>query len=189
MVRSFSGRHPDPDLLEEIFLASRRAPAAANTDGWDGVVLVGPQQTAVFWDATTTSDWRARSRRWEGLSRAPVVVCFFSRPGAYSDRYAETDKGASGLSDLQAWPIPYWHVDAGFAVLLMLLAATDKGLGACFLGNFRGENDLRFALGIPPDRRYFGAVLIGEPDGEDPPSASLARGRRDVEDLFHRGGW
>lgn len=189
MVRSFSGRPPDPELLEEILVASRRAPAAANTDGWDAVVLEGAQQTKLFWDATTTSEWRTRSRRWGGLSRAPVVVCVFCSPRAYSDRYAETDKRASGLSDLQAWPIPYWYVDAGFAVLLMLLSATEKETGACFLGNFRGEEQLRLVLGVPSDRRYFGAVLLGEPDGEDPPSPSLARSRRRAPDVFHRGRW
>ena len=30
--------------------------------------------------------------------------------------------------------MPYWHVDAGFAVMLLLLAAVDEGLGACFFG-------------------------------------------------------
>lgn len=189
MVRSFSGRPPEPSVLEEILLVSRRAPAAANTDGWDVVVLEGPAQTAAFWDTTTTADWRGRSRRWEGLSRAPVVLCVFCRPGAYSERYAEADKSGSGLSERDAWPVPYWYVDAGFAVLLMLLAATDKGLGACFLGNFRGEAALRLSLGVPPDRVYFGALLLGEPGGADHRSASLGRERRDPSELFHRGGW
>ena len=137
MVRSFSGRPVEPSVLEEILLASRRAPAAANTDGWDLVVLEGPAQTEPFWDATTTADWRARSRRWAGLSRAPVVLCVFCRPEAYAARYAEPDKRRSGLSEPEAWPVPYWYVDAGFAVLLMFLAVTDDHLGACFLGNFR----------------------------------------------------
>jgi nitroreductase len=71
----------------------------------------------------------------------------------------------------------------------MLLAARDAGLGACFLGNFRGEADLRVALGVPDDRRYIGAVLMGEPGGIDPPSPSLARGRRHGPDVVHRGRW
>ena len=87
------------------------------------------------------------------------------------------------------WPVPYWFVDGGFAVMVMLLAAADAGLGACFLGNFRGEATLRDALGVPDDRRYVGAVLMGEPGGDDPPSASLARGRRRSSEVVHRGRW
>jgi nitroreductase len=85
--------------------------------------------------------------------------------------------------------VPYWFVDTGFAALLLLLGAVDAGLGACFLGNFRGEEALAAALGVPDDRRYAGTVLLGEPGGDDPPSASLARGRRRAEDVVHRGRW
>jgi nitroreductase len=85
--------------------------------------------------------------------------------------------------------VPYWFVDGGFAVMVMLLAAADAGLGACFLGNFRGETALRTALGVPEDRRYVGAVLMGEPGGADPPSPSLARGRRRPSEVVHRGRW
>jgi nitroreductase len=85
--------------------------------------------------------------------------------------------------------VPYWFVDTGFAALLLLLGAVDAGLGACFLGNFRGERALAAALGVPDDRRYVGTVLLGEPAGDDPPSASLDRGRRQAEEVVHRGRW
>ena len=85
--------------------------------------------------------------------------------------------------------MPYWFVDAGFAVMTLLLGAVDAGLGACFLGNFRGEAALGAALGVPAGRRYVGAVLIGEPGGDDPPSSSLARARRPRSAMVHRGRW
>jgi nitroreductase len=152
--------------------------------------MAGPDETAVFWDATTTADWRARSRRWPGLARAPVVVALFVDPDAYRARYREPDKTDSGLGDeIEHWPVPYWFVDGGFAAMVMLLAATDAGLGACFLGNFRGEAALRAALGVPEDRRYVGAVLMGEPGGDDAPSASLTRGGRQASDVVHRATW
>jgi hypothetical protein len=28
------------------------------------------------------------------------------------------------------WPVPYWHLDAGAALMLILLAAIDEGLAA-----------------------------------------------------------
>jgi nitroreductase len=192
MVRSFSTEPVRADVLDEVLDLACRAPSAGNTGGWDTVVMVGPDETAPFWDATTTADWRARSRRWAGLSRAPVIVALFVDPDAYRARYAEPDKAGPerepGRVDGE-WPVPYWFVDGGFAVMVMLLAAADAGLGACFLGNFRGEAALRSGLGVPDDRRYVGAVLMGEPSGDDPPSPSLARGRRRASEVVHRGRW
>ena len=189
MVRSFSGRTVPIEVRERILAAARTAPSAGNTGGWDAVVLEGPAQTTVFWEATTTPTWRARSRRWPGLASAPLVVALFVHPAAYLARYAEPDKQSSGLGDdVEAWPVPYWFVDGAFGALLMLLAATDAGLGTCFLGNFRGEEALRHALGVPADRRYLGAVLVGEPAGSDPPSRSVGRGRRPAS-VVHRARW
>jgi len=198
MVRSFSGEPVPAEVLDRVLELACRAPSAGNTGGWDAVVLTGPEETSVFWDATTTADWRARSRRWPGLSLAPAVVALFADPDAYRARYRLPDKESSGLGaathdasggDVDPWAVPYWFVDGGFAVMVMLLAATDAGLGACFLGNFRGETALRSALGVPGDRRYLGAVLMGQPGGVDPPSQSLARGRRQPFEVVHRGRW
>jgi nitroreductase len=217
MVRSFSGRPVPAAVLDGVLDLACRAPSAGNTGGWDAVVLCGPDETTRFWDATTTPDWRARSRRWPGLALAPVVVALFADPDAYRARYAEPDKAGSGLGadpvvpdtvvpdtvvpdtvvpdtvgsepEADPWPVPYWFVDGGFAAMVMLLAAQDAGLGACFLGNFRGESSLRAALGVPDGRRYVGAVLMGEPAGADPPSTSLARGRRRPSEVVHRARW
>jgi nitroreductase len=201
MVRSFSGRPVPGPLLDRLLDTALRGPSAGNTGGWDAVVLEGPAETSIFWEATTTPQWRASSRRWLGLQKAPAAVVLFAHPDAYVERYAESDKGASGLGagastgarpgaeEGGVWPVPYWFIDAGFPALLLLLGAVDAGLGACFLGNFRGETTLVAALGVPPDRRYVGTVLIGEPGGDDPPSASLARGRRRSEEVVHRGHW
>jgi nitroreductase len=197
MVRSFSGRPVPGPLLERILDGALRAPSAGNTGGWDVVVLRGPSETDLFWDATTTSQWRMNSRRWPGLRKAPVAVVLFAHPGAYAERYAEPDKEGSGLgagagagqAPDDVWPVPYWYVDTGFAALLLLLGAADAGLGGSFMGNFRGETDLAKALGVPGDRRYLGTVLLGEAGGDDPPSASLGRGRRRAEDVVHWGRW
>lgn len=189
MVRSFSGVPPGPAQLDELLRLALRAPSAGNTGGWDAVVLEGPSETERFWRATTTPDWRRRSARWPGLERAPVVVVLYADPGAYLARYQEPDKAASGLGDdLGAWRVPYWLVDTGMAALLLLLGAVDVGLAACFLGNFRGEDELRRELGVPADRRYLGAVLLGEAD-DDTPSRSSSRRRRSPGEVFHRGSW
>ena len=75
----------------------------------------------------------APDARLAGLATAPVLILIFSDKDAYLDRYAEPDKGWTDR-DERRWPIPYWHVDAGMAALLLLLGAVDRGLAACFFG-------------------------------------------------------
>ena len=74
--------------------------------------------------------------------------------------------------------MPYWHIDTGFASLLMLLTAVDEGLGACFFG-IPPERiaAYRDAFGVPAEYTPIGAVTIGyrAPDHRSP---SLRRGRR-----------
>jgi len=188
MVRSFSGRPVPGPVLDRLLDNALRAPSAGNTGGWDSVVLRSRPEMSVFWEATTTARWRAESRRWPGLEAAAAAVLLYAHPDAYLERYAEPDKEPSGLG-ADAWPVPYWFVDAGFPALLLLLGAVDAGLAACFLGNFRGEEALALALGVPGDRRYLGTVLLGVAAEADPPSPSLARGRRRAEDVVHWGHW
>lgn len=188
MTRNFTGAPVDRSVIGELLTLSMAAPSAGNTQGREFVVLDGPAETARYWDATTDAAWRERSRRFAGMSRAPVVVLTFSHPGAYVERYREPDKIRSD-GDEVGWIVPYWHVDASFAVMALLLAAADRGIGAAFLGNFRGEQCLKDALGVPADRCWLGAVLLGEAALPDPPSTSAGRARRTIDDSVHWGRW
>jgi nitroreductase len=188
MTRNFTGAPLDGATVDELLALALAAPSAGNTQGREFVVLQGTVQTDRYWDTTTDADWRARSRRFAGLSRAPVIVLAFSDPGAYVERYREPDKARPDGAEVD-WVVPYWHVDAAFAVHTLLLGAADHGVGAAFLGNFRGEDELKVALGVPGGRRWLGAVLLGEPAVPDPPSTSAARPRRTVVDAVHRGRW
>ncbi len=188
MLRNFTGRPLDHETVDAILSDAARAPSAGHTQGRDFVVLTGPDETALYWEATTDPEWRATSRRFGGLSRAPVVVLVFADPGAYRSRYQAPDKVRPDGVAVE-WVVPYWHVDAAFATMTILLRAVDEGIGAAFLGNFRGEDALRAALGVPGDRCWLGAVLLGEAAEPDPPSPSLARGRRPFAEVVHRGAW
>jgi len=190
MVRSFSEVPVDRAVLERILSAALRAPTAGNTGGTAWVVLEGPEQTGLYWDATTDEEWRSDSARWPRLRRAPAVLLAYASADAYVARYAEADKSTSGLGTSEsAWPVPYWIGDAAFGVMTVLLAAEDAGLGACILGTFRGEDVLAESLGVPSEWRLFCAVLLGHPDGQDRPSPSLSRPRPGVGERIHWGPW
>jgi nitroreductase len=188
MTRNFTERPLDSEIVEALLSDALRAPSAGNSQGREFVVLVGPEQTDRYWQATTDESWRATSRRYVGLSRAPVIILPFADPDAYIDRYAEPDKARSDGRPVE-WLVPFWYVDTAFAVMNLLLGATDRGFGTAFLGNFRGEDQLAESLGVPPRLRWLGAVLLGEPAAPDPPSSSAQRSRRTLEDSVHRGHW
>ncbi len=186
MVRAFDPQRIDPEVLDRVLDAARRAPSAGNSQGWDFVVLEGVD-TAKFWDVTLPPERRA-TFRWQQLLDAPVVVLPLANRQAYLDRYAEADKAATGLASADRWPVPYWQVDTAFATMLLLLAAQDAGLGALFFGVFRGGDRLLANLGVPPGRDLIGAVALGRPlDAQQ--GRSSDRPRRALDDVVHRGGW
>ena len=180
MVRNFDDRPLAPELVHTIVDNARRGPSAGFTQGVELLVLVGPEQTARYWDASLAD---RDGLRWPGLLRAPLLIVLFANEQAYVDRYAEPDKARSRAT----WPAPWWIVDAAFAAMLVLLTAVDNELGALFFGVFRPV-EVRAAFGVPDHYQALGAIAVGYPQ-PDEPSASLRRGRRPAADVIHRGQW
>lgn len=188
--RSYLDAPVDPDVLASVLAAASRGPTAGNTWGIDLVVLDRPADVAAHWERTLPSGPRREAFPWPGLLRAPVLVIPVIDPAAYVRRYAEPDKARTGLGDGDdRWPVPYWWVDAGAAVMAMLVAATAHGLGSLLFGLFDREAVVAEALGVPEGRRLVGAVALGWPDGEDRPSRSAARARPAPERFVHRSRW
>jgi nitroreductase len=187
MVRAFDRRPVAPALVDELIDLARRAPSAGNTQGTAFVVLEG-DDTAQLWDVTLPGE-RRPSFRWQRLLDAPVVLVPLVSPIAYTQRYGEDDKRATGLgAGVDAWPVPYWWVDGGMAVHGLLLAAVDAGLGALFYGLFEHERAVLAALGVPRGWRALGAVALGWP-APDRPGRSATRSRLPLGAVIHRGRW
>jgi len=183
MVRAFERRSIDSEVLDRILDAARRTPSAGNSQGLDLLVIDDPEQ---YWSMTFAGDRSAF--RWQGLFDAAVLVVPIVDPDAYARRYAEADKAATGLGDVDAWSVPYWWIDGGMAVQNLLLAAVDEGLGALLFGVFEHEPAVLDAFGVPPGRRALGVIALGHP-APDEPGASAARPRRSLADVTHRGRW
>lgn len=185
MVRHYRDEPLPPEALERILDAARRAPSAGNAQGQHLVVLTDPDLRRRVAALAGEESYRARGfDPW--LSRAPVHVVLCCREEDYHARYREADKlGPDGLE--RPWPVPYWHLDAGCTLMLLLLAAVDEGLAAGFLGGHRlaGLGEL---LGLPEDVEVLGLVTLGRA-APDRPSRSAARGRRPREQVIHREGW
>lgn len=200
MTRAFLPDPLDPAAVDRLIDLARRAPAAGNTAGLRFLVLDSPADVERYWAVTLPAERRA-TFPWPALLRAPVLVLPCVSPGAYVARYGEPDKAQrrAASSSVRAalatgpehWPVPYWFVDGGMAVMGLLLAAEDAGLGALFFGLFEQEAPIVQAFGVPPDWRPLGVVALGHPapSEHDRPSASAARGRPALSEVVDRGRW
>jgi nitroreductase len=188
MVRSYTDEPVDPVVVDRALANATRAPSAGFSQGWGFLVLDRQGDVRRFWAATTDTD--GEPDRWlQGMSKAPVVVISCSSKAAYLDRYAENDKGWADR-DESRWPVPYWHIDAGMASLLILQTATDEGLGACFFGIPPDRIDaVRQAFGIPGRFDPIGAITIGHPAGGGAKGSPSTRRRKAADEVIHRGRW
>ncbi len=187
MVRNYTDQPVDPATTERILSNAMRAPSAGFSQGWAFLLLDQPADVSRFWEATTPDS--GGDNAWSaGMRRAPVIVVPLSCKREYLERYAAPDKGWTDR-DESRWPVPYWDIDTGMASLLMLLTVADENLGACFFG-IPPDMTTRFSaeFSVPEHYTPIGAISIGH-RAEDRPSPSLTRGRRQLDDVVHRGSW
>jgi nitroreductase len=189
MIRDYAATPVDRAVVDRALANAVRAPSAGFSQGWAFLVLDEPDDVARFWDVTTTPGELPDS--WlRGMQTAPVVIIPCSSKAAYLHRYAEEDKGWTD-EDEARWPVPFWHMDAAMASLLILLTAVDEGLGSCFFGippQYDGAT--REAFGIPADFDPVGAITLGHRrDDEQPTGSPTSKKRRPLTELVHRGRW
>jgi len=188
MVRNYTNEAVDPDALDRILTTARKTPSAGFSQGQSMVVVTDPDTRRAIarvcdedhYVATGLDPW---------ISRAPVHIVVCTRAESYLERYREPDKGGpdSPLGTAAGWPVPFWWVDAGATMMLLLLGAVDEGLAGGFLGSHRLP-ELKALLAIPDDVNPIGIVTIGHP-APDRRSGSLRRGWRPVPDVVHRELW
>ncbi len=191
MVRNYAADPVDPAIIDRALENATRAPSAGFSQGWAFVVLDTPADVERFWRASS-DDVGAPGPWLAGMMRAPVVVIPCSNKDAYLDRYAEPDKGWTDRDEAR-WSMPFWHMDAAMASLLILQTVTDAGLGACFFGVVPERlPQLRAGFAIPDTHDPIGVISIGHPvaGGSSGPSGSPSRRPRTPwQDVVHRGGW
>lgn len=197
MTRAYTDDPVDPEIVERTLANATHAPSAGFSQGWAFIVLDDPESVRGFW-AAQTEDLDHPDRWLAGMMRAPVVIVPCSIKAAYLDRYAEADKGWTDRDEAR-WPMPFWHLDAAMAALLILQTATDAGLGACFFGLVPDRLDaVRRTLGLPagPDApEPIGAITIGHPApaGVGAQGSPARRRRTPWQEVAHRGrfgaGW
>lgn len=159
-VREFTDRSIEPEHLDRICEAGRRAPSSQNTQPWDFVVVVGPKRLAELAEV------------WMGAGHVATSAATV----ALVARVPENDRQRGQI-----------YYDLGQATMAMMLAAVDLGIGSGHAGV--GDQDrAREILALPEGR--FCAYLIAFGYPADRPLTPIRRpDRRPFDDVVHRDRW
>ncbi len=188
MVRHYTGERVPREALERIAATVRRAPSGGFSQGQRLLVVDDPDLLARI-AALGDGDPLEGVEPW--LETAGAQVFVMTRENDYHDRYQRDDKLEDG-EEIE-WPVPFWHVDAGAAMMLVLLAAIEEGLAAAVYGIFGDdETKLRDLLRIPDDFTLVAGISIGYPLPDPGWSSKTSRAtqrRRTVDEVVHWNAW
>ena len=177
MVRRFLTDPVDAVVVERIAAAAHRAPSAGFAQAVSIVVVTDAETRAAIAAIAGEGCWVERGHHpW--LSPAPVHLVLCVEPDAYRRRYSRPDK------DPETLRVPWWWVDAGAALMLVLQAAVDEGLAAGFLGG-HALPGIHSLLGIPGSIEVVGVITVGHPA----PGPGLERRRRLAAEMTHHERW
>jgi nitroreductase len=174
MVRHYAPEPVSRESVERIVSTVRRAPSAGYSQGQRLLVVMEDESRAEL-VRIASAGWMAADEGLEPwLESAPVHIFVCVREADYHERYQQEDKLLDG-EEIE-WPVPFWFVDAGAAMMLILLAAIDEGLAAGLSGMPKERAvEVAAAFGIPEDVTIVAHVTIGVPAPDPGWSAVTSR--------------
>ena len=153
-VRDYQPRGVEREKLLQVLEASRIAPSAANFQPWQFMVITEPELLHLIYPLY--------QREW--LTTAPVIIM------ALGDH----DKGwHRGKDDKD-----FTEIDVAIAIDHLTLAATELGLGSCWICNFDAEN-CRKLFNLPDNLEPIALISIGYPAAKP----AKAKQRKDIEQI------
>ena len=185
MVRNFADKPVDLSIIDRILELTRHAPSAGFTQGQSFVIVTRPELKKAIADTCEEDEYVQRGFA-PFISKAPVLLIPCTSEASYHRRYQEADKVNEDGTEI-IWPVPYWFMDIGCAVMIALLAAIDEGLVTAFAGS-KDLDTLRTLLNMPAEVTPVGVIALGY-RAPDVPSPSLKRGRKPDEEYIHRESW
>jgi len=185
MVRAFTREGVSLETVERIVRQAQRAPSAGFSQGVSFVLVTESAMRKRLAEVAGEEEYAAAGFQ-AFISTAPVQVVICTTENVYHERYQQEDKLDEAGEEIE-WPVPYWHTDAGCALMLLLLSAVNEGLQTAFVG-FPALARVRDVLGIPESVTPIGVALIGH-GTTDVPSPSLKRGRHELSQVPHRERW
>lgn len=184
-VRRFEEGGVDPAVIEGIARLAQRTPSAGFSQGQRLVVVTEPAARRRVAHACGEEDYAdLEMGPWISECAAQFIPCVSAE--IYHRRYREADKVDEDGREIE-WPVPYWFVDVGATMMVVMLAAVDAGLASGFAGAF-DIPALRAELGIPDEFVPIGVMPVGRPL-PDVRSPSLRRGWVPFEEFARFERW
>jgi nitroreductase len=157
-VRAYKTDAVEETKLQQVLEAARLAPTATNRQAFKFVVIHTKGREEEL-KRIYNKDW---------FVRPPLVVCACGIP---SENWVRQD----GKN--------YNDVDVAIAMDHLILAATDVGLGTCWIGAFDAQA-AREVLGLPDGVEPIALTPLGYPADEQEP-----RTRKDLSELVRYERW
>lgn len=154
-IRSYKDQEIEEDKLNYVLQAFRKAPSAKNLQPWKLVVI---KNKKILKDITIACNNQTF------MEEAPVIIAACAKE--------EESYGTMG-GYMNSYPI-----DIAIALEHLILAATEKGLGTCWIGAFK-EQLVKDILGVPENVRVVALTPLGYPARE----ASI-RGRKPLTEII-----
>lgn len=185
MVRNYDPTPLPFDLVEKVASAAFRAPSAGNSQALGVVAVTEPTVKLAIAELGNEPTYVAAGfDPW--ISAAPAHIVISVSEQVYRQRYSEPDKLGPNGEQIE-WPVPFWWIDAGAAMMAVLLAAVNEGLAAGFLG-VHSLPSLGQVLRLPDDQVPIGIITLGRP-APDRPSSSLKRKPNSANVVVHHNHW
>ena len=148
----------DPDI-KEIASNGVKIPTAGFSRGIEVLTILDHDNIKKI--AIITNEKKYTSKGLDPwISWAEGIIIILINKNAYIERYGKEDKNSS--LNIDNWHMPYWYIDAGAALMNILLGAEDKELGSGFLGGHNIHlNNLKSEFKIPKEIEVLGLVPIG----------------------------
>ena len=180
MHRAFEPDAIPEAQIERIVGVIRRAPSGGFSQGGSIVVVTDAGKRAEIAAAFGDEHYSQSGRNF--IADAPVHLVISANEQLYHARYNQADKLAATGGVEITWPVPYWFVDAGALMMLVLAAAIDEGLASAFIGHPDQKQIFDDLLGLPPEVVPIGLGLMGRPGPGAPdrltPAGNAATARR-----------
>lgn len=167
-VRKFSEQQIERAKVLQILEASRLAPSSSNRQAWHFVVVDDKAIIEQIPDTVPVGTQRIVNF----VRKAPIVIA-----GCYTKAVTHYIAQLAGHEN---------HlVDVSIAMAQMTLAATELGIGTCWIGWYR-ESRLRRLLKLPRRYKIVALLVLGypaEPSTEESIAGIPARPRKALADI------
>lgn len=142
-IRKYLNKSVPSDIIKKILIAAQKAPSWAHKQGARVMVVEDPEKMEQLRDAI--------GQKW--VENVPMFIVVF------------IDPEQSGIAPNK---MEYYPVDATIVMEHIILAATNEGLGTCWIGWF-DEEQVKKTLSIPLKYRVIGITPLGYPEKQPGP--------------------